>query len=148
MYYTGVDPRTMEKVYVTTDPHEQAMQRALIQYRNPKNYALVEEALKKAGREDLIGYDKRCLIRPRQNGKHFDIQRDTRYADSARDTGKGRSGAKPAVRGNSSRTNKDTNSRNRMDKRSTARSPVQSRKSSKNVSHGGRQTGGSKRHGR
>ena len=65
MYYTGYDPRTMEKVYVPTNPHEKAMQRALIQYRNPKNYDLVEEALKKAGRTDLIGYDKKCLIRPR-----------------------------------------------------------------------------------
>lgn len=65
MYYTGYDPRTMERVYVPTNPHEKAMQRALIQYRNPKNYDLVEEALKKAGRTDLIGYDKKCLIRPR-----------------------------------------------------------------------------------
>ena len=65
MYCTGLDPRTMEPVYVPTNPHEKAMQRALIQYRNPKNYALVHEALVKAGREDLIGYDKHCLIRPR-----------------------------------------------------------------------------------
>ncbi|MBQ7794985.1 MAG: YgiQ family radical SAM protein [Lachnospiraceae bacterium] len=65
MYYTGLDPRTMEEVYVPKNPHEKAMQRALIQYRNPKNYDLVYEALKKAGREDLIGFDKRCLIRPR-----------------------------------------------------------------------------------
>lgn len=66
MYYTGLDPRTMEPVYVATNPHEKAMQRALIQYRNPKNYALVEEALTKAGRGDLIGYDRKCLIRPRR----------------------------------------------------------------------------------
>ena len=64
MYYTGVDPRTMEKVYVPVNPNEKAMQRALIQYRNPKNRELVEEALKKAGRTDLIGYDRKCLIRP------------------------------------------------------------------------------------
>ena len=64
MYYTGLDPRTMKKVYVPTDPHEKAMQRALIQYRNPKNYYLVKEALEKAGRTDLIGFDKHCLIRP------------------------------------------------------------------------------------
>ena len=67
MYYTGVDPRTMEKVYVPINPHEKAMQRALIQYRNPKNYDLVLEALKVADRMDLVGYDKKCLIRPRQN---------------------------------------------------------------------------------
>lgn len=66
MYYTGVDPRTMEPVYVPINPHEKAMQRALIQYRNPKLYDLVEEALKKAHREDLIGFDSHCLIRPRR----------------------------------------------------------------------------------
>ncbi|MBE5926935.1 MAG: YgiQ family radical SAM protein [Lachnospiraceae bacterium] len=66
MYYTGYDPRTMEKVHITSNPHEKAMQRALIQYRNPKNYDLVYEALTKAGRTDLIGFDKKCLIRPRK----------------------------------------------------------------------------------
>ena len=65
MYYTGVDPRPMEPVYTAVNPHEKAMQRALIQYRNPKNYELVSEALHKAGRTDLIGFDKKCLIRPR-----------------------------------------------------------------------------------
>ena len=65
MYYTGLDPATLKPVYVTTNPHEKAMQRALIQYRNPKNYDLVHEALVKAGRTDLIGFDKKCLIRPR-----------------------------------------------------------------------------------
>lgn len=65
MYYTGIDPRTMEKVYVPKSPHEKAMQRALMQYRLPKNYDLVKEALMKAGRQDLIGFDKKCLIRPR-----------------------------------------------------------------------------------
>ena len=65
MYYTGLDPRNMEPVYVPVNPHEKAMQRALIQYRNPKNYELVKEALIQAGRTDLIGFDKKCLIRPR-----------------------------------------------------------------------------------
>ena len=65
MYYTELDPRDMKPVYVCKNPHEKAMQRALIQYRNPKNYDLVKEALLKAGREDLIGFDKKCLIRPR-----------------------------------------------------------------------------------
>ncbi|MBQ3032578.1 MAG: YgiQ family radical SAM protein, partial [Anaerotignum sp.] len=63
MYYTEKDPRTGEKVYVPKSPHEKAMQRALMQYRLPQNYDLVMEALKKAGRQDLIGFDKRCLIR-------------------------------------------------------------------------------------
>jgi uncharacterized radical SAM protein YgiQ len=66
MYYTGVDPRTMQPVYVPKNPHEKAMQRALIQYRDPKNYDLVMEALKKAHRMDLVGFDKHCLIRPRK----------------------------------------------------------------------------------
>lgn len=66
MYYTGIDPRDMKSVYVCRNPHEKAMQRALIQYRNPKNYDLVYEALTLAGRTDLIGFDKKCLIRPRQ----------------------------------------------------------------------------------
>ena len=66
MYYTGLDPRTMEPVYVPTDPHEKEMQRALIQYRDPKNYALIHEALVKAERTDLIGYGPKCLIRPRR----------------------------------------------------------------------------------
>lgn len=66
MYYTGYDPRTMEKVYTPVTYHEKAMQRALIQYRNPENYELVKEALIKNGRSDLIGFDKKCLIPPRK----------------------------------------------------------------------------------
>ena len=66
MYYTGVDPRTMKSVYVPRNPHEKAMQRALIQYRDPKNYELVKEALLKAGRADLIGFGEKCLIPPRK----------------------------------------------------------------------------------
>lgn len=68
MYYTGLDPRTMEPVYVPKNPHEKALQRALMQYRNPKNRALVEEALRLARREDLIGWGPGCLIRP-EKGK-------------------------------------------------------------------------------
>ena len=68
MYYTSVDPRTMKPVYVPKNPHEKAMQRALIQYRNPQNYDIVLEALKKAGRMDLVGYDKHCLLRPKRHG--------------------------------------------------------------------------------
>ena len=64
MYDTGLDPRTMEPVYVPKNPHEKAMQRALMQYRRPQNYFLVREALQKAGRTDLIGFDAKCLIRP------------------------------------------------------------------------------------
>ncbi|HPL98750.1 MAG TPA: YgiQ family radical SAM protein [Bacillota bacterium] len=67
MYYTGLDPRTMKPVYVPRDPEEKAMQRALIQYRNPENYGLVYKALKSAGREDLIGFGEKCLIKPPRN---------------------------------------------------------------------------------
>ena len=66
MYYTETDPRTGEKVYVPKTPHEKAMQRALMQYRNPDKYDLVLEALQKAKRTDLIGFDSKCLIRPRK----------------------------------------------------------------------------------
>ena len=66
MFYTGLDPYTMKEVYVAKDPHEKAMQRALLQYFNPKNADLVREALKKAGRHDLIGYGDKCLIMPKK----------------------------------------------------------------------------------
>ncbi len=71
MYHTEIDPRTMKNVYVPKTPHEKAMQRALIQYKLPRNYELVFEALKKAGRDDLIGFEKHCLIRPRKSEKFY-----------------------------------------------------------------------------
>lgn len=74
MYYTGVDPRNMKPVYVPKNPHEKAMQRALIQYRDPKNYELVLEALKQAGRMDLVGYESHCLIRPKN--RHSELKPD------------------------------------------------------------------------
>ena len=69
MYYTGLDPRTGEKVYVPKAPREKAMQRALLQYRKPENYELVREALEQAGRKDLIGFDRKGLIRPGKGEK-------------------------------------------------------------------------------
>lgn len=74
MYYTGLNPVTMKPVYVCKNPHEKAMQRALIQYRNPANYDLVLEALQKADRMDLVGYDKKCLIRPKKGQGPFPSQ--------------------------------------------------------------------------
>jgi radical SAM superfamily enzyme YgiQ (UPF0313 family) len=62
MYYTEIHPFTGESVYVAKSPHEKAMQRALLQYTNPRNYDLVKEALMKAGRADLIGDGPKCLI--------------------------------------------------------------------------------------
>ncbi len=102
MYYTGLDPRTMEQVYVPKNPHEKAMQRALIQYRDPKNRELVQEALGKCGRKDLIGYGPKCLLRP--EGEH----------------GGARSTQKTAVRKNGSASKSDGHSRG-MAKKKTIR---------------------------
>ena len=91
MYYTGLDPRTMEPVYVPKNPHEKEMQRALIQYRNPANRALVREALLKEGREDLIGYGPKCLLRPDQarGDGHASRKTDGRRTE-AKSAGSGR----------------------------------------------------------
>ena len=67
MFYTSLDPRTMKKVYVPVDPKEKAMQRALLQFKRKENHRLVREALLIAGREDLIGFGKECLVRPEYN---------------------------------------------------------------------------------
>ena len=75
MFYTGLDPFTMQEVYVARDPEEKRMQRALLQFRNPDNIPLVIKALKKAGREDLIGYDKDCLVRPINNNNRKGVTR-------------------------------------------------------------------------
>ena len=70
MFHTGLDPRTMQPVYVPTSAHEKAMQRALMQFGKPRNYPLVREALRLAGRDDLIGHGKRCLVPPeRETGR-------------------------------------------------------------------------------
>ncbi len=89
MYYTGLDPRSMQPVYVPKDPHEKEMQRALIQYRNPKNRALVVEALKKAGREDLIGYGPKCLIRP-ETGRPHEKKQSSSHSSNRREVSQGR----------------------------------------------------------
>ena len=83
MYYTEIDPRDMKPVYVCKNPHEKAMQRALIQYKRPENYDLVKEALMKAGREDLIGFGEECLIPPRKIKGH-----DFKKSDSKKNSPK------------------------------------------------------------
>ena len=105
MYYTGVDPRTMEPVYVPKNPHEKAMQRALIQYRNPANYELVKEALLKAHRSDLIGFDAKCLIRPRpdKNRQNYQGTDKNRRGQDDRNMGGKNAGRKNT--GNSSNQN-------------------------------------------
>ena len=79
MYYTGVDPRTMKPVYVPHNPHEKAMQKALMMYRKPENYDLVKEALIKAGRQYLICFDKKCLIAPRKMDRKGEHQGQRSY---------------------------------------------------------------------
>lgn len=85
MYYTGIDPRNGKEVYVPRSPHEKAMQRALIQYRNPGLYDLVLEALRRSGRMDLVGYGPKCLIRPEQSR---DNRAAVRQHAGSRHTGK------------------------------------------------------------
>ena len=101
MYYSGYDPRTMEPVYVPRDPHEKAMQRALMQYRNPKNYDLVHEALVKAERTDLIGFGPKCLIRPAKGKGRPEVSR------SKSNGGKG----KPTVNAHGNANNSKNNSK-------------------------------------
>lgn len=107
MYYTGLDPRTMEPVYVPKNPHEKAMQRALIQYKNPANYALVKEALQKAGRTDLIGFDKKCLIRPRQlkDEKNMDHRSSSKKTSGFQKTSAKKATKKQHTVGNQQRLN-------------------------------------------
>lgn len=125
MYYTGVDPRTMKPIYVAHDPHEKAMQRALIQYRKPENYKLVREALEKAGRQDLIGFDKKCLIKPyppkaseltggkgasRGAGGRSDNGGTSRGGGAGR-CGNGKSTSRGGGKGRSTRNGKDSSSK-------------------------------------
>lgn len=94
MYYTEIDPRTMKKVYVPKSPHEKAMQRALIQYRNPKNYDLIVEALVAANRTDLIGFDKNCLVKPAYKDKdRFGTKRNPKL--NGKPAGNGAKSGKP-----------------------------------------------------
>ncbi|MBF8983531.1 YgiQ family radical SAM protein [Lutibacter sp. B2] len=80
MFYTGVDPRNMKSVYIPRDRKEKKIQRALLQYRNPKNYELVKDALIKAGRKDLIGYGPNCLIKPRENKNKENTNKEEKYS--------------------------------------------------------------------
>ena len=129
MYYTGLDPRTMTAVYVPKDPHEKEMQRALIQYRNPANRVLVREALLKAGREDLIGYGPKCLLRPDQargdgRAAHRDDNRHVEKRSAGR--GRGASSGRTADRNN-------TQSRSQNQEQTQERRPTQKKKTIRNV---------------
>lgn len=103
MFYTGLDPYTMETVYVARTPKEKALQRALLQYFKPQNHALVEEALRRAGRPDLIGNGANCLIRPqagvgKPGGSKRDLQNHQRGKRQNGQTKSGQRGAKKARR--------------------------------------------------
>ncbi len=129
MYYTGLDPRTMTAVYVPKDPHEKEMQRALIQYRNPANRVLVREALLKAGREDLIGYGPKCLLRPDQaRGDGRAAHRDDNRRVEKRSAGRGRgaSSGRTADRNN-------TQSRSQNQEQTQERRTTQKKKTIRNV---------------
>lgn len=129
MYYTGLDPRTMAAVYVPKDPHEKEMQRALIQYRNPANRVLVREALLKAGREDLIGYGPKCLLRPDQaRGDGRAAHRDDNRRVEKRSAGRGRgaSSGRTADRNN-------TQSYSQNQGQTQERRPTQKKKTIRNV---------------
>lgn len=88
MFYTELDPYTMEKVYVAKSEHDKALQRALLQYFNPKNQHLVEEALKRAGRYDLIGFDKKCLVRPTGSNKPVSNKKQSNFNRNKKFKGK------------------------------------------------------------
>ncbi len=83
MFHTGLDPFTMKPVYVPKTYKEKAMQRALLQYKNPDNYKLVREALELAGRTDLIGFGAKCLIRPPK--QNFNSSRKQSNSNSRKD---------------------------------------------------------------
>lgn len=122
MYYTGVDPRTMEKVYVPKSPHEKAMQRALIQYRNPQNYDLVKEALLKAGREDLIGFGPKCLIPPRKE-KWREKQGETKKQIQSKQNKSKQNKSKQNSQKNSSQNTKNVKKAKKSKKKTCEKSP-------------------------
>ncbi len=97
MYYTGLHPLTGEKVYIPRDPHEKAIQRALMQYKNPANRSLVLEGLKIAGRMDLVGFGPKCLLRPERD-RRKESGRNPSAGDRRKPQNQGRKPAKKTIR--------------------------------------------------
>lgn len=128
MFYTGLNPLDMKPVYIPKDRHEKAMQRALLQFSNPKNYDLVHEALERTNREDLIGYGPKCLIKPRKGDWSYDESRDRRNSASS---SKKKSSGK---RNNKSSDNKrkDNRKTGNKDNRNRGRNNTESKRNSKN----------------
>ena len=102
MYYTGLDPRTMKAVYVPRTPHEKAMQRALLQWKNPKNFPLIREALRLCYREDLIGFGKAALV-PSSGGEPWKKSKGAAPSGSPAGRSAGRSSGRGAERSSGSR---------------------------------------------
>lgn len=124
MYYTGLDPKTLEPVYVAKTPKEKKMQRALIQYKNPDNYEIVKAALLKAGREDLIGYEPHCLIPPRKWKEKPDRRQDAKAQYHGR-----RRGDRPQKNGHQQEDRASKNSRRKEGQAPAARGRKDSRRS-------------------
>ena len=116
MYYTGINPLTMKSVYVATDYNEKQLQRALLQYNRPQNADLVREALKKAGREDLIGYGADCLIRPAAEKKVYRGRNEQPIRDRSPKKAGGKDKKNPHASAQS-------NAAKRTDKHSTSQKP-------------------------
>ena len=135
MFYTGLDPRSMEPVYVARDPHEKAMQRALMQYYIPTNHRLVLEALRRAGREDLIGWERGCLIPPYVREKKAAGGTDAR---SARAHGAEGENARDKRRGSGNERNRQGSSRGTQNSKRGGRESSREAQDSKNKPRSGK----------
>ena len=134
MFYTGLDPITMKPVYVPKTKEEKAMQRALLQFSNPKNYNIVYDALMKAGREDLIGNGPKCLIKSKEQ-RYMDAHglgyKGKKHGKNSAERKKSGAGSGKSKDGRGSKNSKDSrNSKNSRDNRDT-RAPKKSRGSFK-----------------
>lgn len=140
MYYTKLDPMTMEEIYVATDPHEKAMQRALIQYRNPDNYDLVKEALIRENREDLIGFEEKCLIPPRKiknfsghyHNKHNNNQKDNKENKSNNKRTNNKVNNKSSINNKNTKTERNKMSISKNNNKARKNKLVNKKKTSKN----------------
>ncbi|WP_343338629.1 hypothetical protein TPELB_08330 [Terrisporobacter petrolearius] len=122
MFYTGLDPRTMKEVYVPKSKTEKAMQRALLQYSAPRNYELVHRALVEAGREDLIGFGPRCLIKPKEARGALNRQFDKNKKNKSNDkNSKGGRNTNNTDRRNNKSNSRDSRNNNSKDKKRTKR---------------------------
>ncbi len=136
MFYTGLDTRSMEPVYVARDPHEKAMQRALMQYYIPTNHRLVLEALRRAGREDLIGWERGCLIPPYVCERKAAGGADAR---SARAHGAEGENARDKRRGSGNERNRQGSSRGTQNSKRGGRESSREAQNSKNKPRSGKE---------